>query len=66
VLKWAGFYERMNTYGANLLDILGKTQGVFLLTIDSGLNYDIKFEWQNLNRWEITKLNKETGLPQGI
>jgi hypothetical protein len=65
-LKWAGFYERMNAHGAKLLEILGKTQGVFLLTINDELNYDIKFDWENLGRWEITKLNGGTGLPQDI
>ena len=63
-LKWAGFYERMNAHGAKLLEILGKTQGVFLLTIDGQFNYDIKFDWENLSRWEITKVNGGTGLPK--
>lgn len=65
-LKWAGFYERMNAHGVELLEVLGKPQGVFLLIIDSEFNYDIRFEWENLNRWEITKLNGGAGLPQGI
>ncbi len=65
-LKWAGFYERMNARGAKLVEILGRTQGVFLLTIDTDSNYDIKFDWEDLNRWEITKLDGGTGLLQGI
>ncbi|AXV76818.1 MULTISPECIES: hypothetical protein [Ralstonia solanacearum species complex] len=65
-LKWAGFYERMNARGAKLVEILGKTQGVFLLTIDAEFSYDIKFDWEDLSRWEITKLDGGTGLPQGI
>ena len=65
-LKWSGFYARMNALGAKLIDVLGKTQGVFLLSVDADSNYDIKFDWDNLCRWEITKLNGATGLPLEI
>ncbi|RKP52535.1 hypothetical protein [Trinickia fusca] len=65
-LKWGDFYERMNEHGAKLLETLGKTQGVFLLTVDAEFNYDVQFDWEDLRRWEITKLNGETGLPRGI
>ena len=63
-LKQAAFYDRMNALGATLLKDLGKSQGVFLLTIDAEFNYDIKFEWSDLHRWEITKLDGGTGLPK--
>ncbi|POZ61867.1 hypothetical protein C2I19_11420 [Chromobacterium alticapitis] len=63
-LKQAVFYSRMNDFGAMLLKELGKSQGVFLLTIDAEFNYDIKFEWSDLHRWEITKLDGGTGLPK--
>ena len=65
-LKWEDFYEQMNSYGAQLLHVLGKGQGVFLLTVDSRFDYDIQFEWDDLSRWEITKLNGNTGLPLGM
>lgn len=65
-LKWADFYDRMNAHGAKLLDILGKGQGVFLLTVDAEFDYDIKFEWDDLSRWEISKVNGGTGQPLGI
>jgi hypothetical protein len=65
-LKNARFYDNMNRKGARLLELLGKSQGVFLLTIDAEFNYDIKFEWVDLHRWEITKLNGRTGVPEGI
>ena len=65
-LKWASFYDRMNADGAKLFDILGKPQGVFLMTVDAEFNYDIKFEWDDLNRWEISKANGGTGLPMEI
>ena len=55
-LKHAGFYERMNASGAKLLETLGKSQGVFLLTVDNEFNYDMKFEWDNPKR--ITNLEK--------
>ncbi|QND84421.1 Uncharacterized protein ChrSV_2194 [Chromobacterium vaccinii] len=54
----------MNDLGATLFKELGKSQGVFLLTIDAEFNYDINFEWKDLHRWEITKLDGGTGLPK--
>ena len=65
-IKNAPFYESMNKKGASLLNLLTKEQGVFLLSVDSHLDYDIKFEWNDLDRWEITKMNGRSGIPEGI
>ena len=65
-IKHAHLYESMNIKGAELLELLDKTQGVFLLTVDSDFNYDVQFEWVDLYRWEITKVNGATGFPTGI
>ncbi|MHB1059892.1 MAG: hypothetical protein ACYC0F_18620 [Rhodanobacter sp.] len=64
-IKHGPFYESMNEKGANLLRLLGKEKGVFLLSADSKFDYDIKFEWDNLQRWEITKTNGRSGVPEG-
>lgn len=56
----------MNAKSAELLKLLGKKRGVLLLSVDSQLNYDVKFEFEDVNRWKITKLNGATGLPAGI
>lgn len=65
-LRNGRFYDSMNEKGAKLLNLLGKTQGVFLLTIDAESKYDIQFEWTDMHRWEITKSKGGTGVPAGV
>ena len=65
-VKQAKFYESMNSKGAKLLALMGKEKGVFLLVADSTFKYDVKFEWEDLHRWEITKMNGGTGVPKGL
>jgi hypothetical protein len=64
--KYNDFFAKMNEKSVRLLTLLGKEQGVLLLIIDSGFNYDIKFEYQNLERWRIAKVNGGIGVPEGI
>lgn len=65
-VKHSSFYESMNEKGIKLLSFMGKEKGVFVIVADSSFNYDLKFEWEDLHRWEITKMNGGTGLPQGL
>jgi hypothetical protein len=65
-IKNGRFYESMNKKGAELLRLLGKEQGVFLLSVDAQFDYDVKFEWNDLHRWEITKMNGRSGIPEGL
>ncbi|MCE5278449.1 MAG: hypothetical protein ABFD89_24330 [Bryobacteraceae bacterium] len=65
-IKHGSFYDSMNEKGAMLLRILGKEKGVFLLSVDSKFDYGIQFEWGDLQRWEITKMNGRSGIPEGI
>lgn len=58
-------FFRMNEEGVKLLKLLDKSRGVFLVRADSSFDYDIKFEFQDLERWKITKLDGGTGLPEG-
>ncbi|GAB7549703.1 hypothetical protein [Cupriavidus sp. 8B] len=60
------FFRGMNEKAMQLLALLSKDQAVLLLVIDSTFNYDIKFEYQNLDRWRITKANGGSGVPEGI
>jgi hypothetical protein len=62
-VRWEEFYDQMNADSAELFGILQKAQGVMLLTLSAKLDYEIRFEWDDLRRWEITKLNGRTGLP---
>jgi hypothetical protein len=52
--------------GQELIAALGKTEGVFLLIADSNFDYEIKFEYQDMNRWKISKLGGGSGVPIGI
>lgn len=65
-IRHGPFYESMNEKGAKLLHHLGKKRGVFLLIVDNKLDYDIKFEWDDLRRWEISKMDGRSGIPEGI
>ncbi|EGY00418.1 hypothetical protein AZA_70083 [Nitrospirillum viridazoti Y2] len=64
-VKAGAFYAAMNEMGAALLRTPGKGTGVFLLTVNAGAQYDIQFDWDDLDRWWITKLDGGKGLPAG-
>jgi hypothetical protein len=64
--KHNAFFKYMNEKAMRILAILGKEQAVLLLVIDSNFNFDLKYEYQNLDRWKITKINGGTGIPEGI
>lgn len=66
VLKYKDFFHPMNMQGQELLAALGKIKGVFLLVIDAKFDYEINFEYQDMNRWKISKLAGGTGVPEGI
>lgn len=56
----------MNNLGVNLIHLLGKEQGVFLLTINSDFDYKIDYDFENMERWGISKMNGKAGIPEGI
>ena len=62
----ARFYDDMIAKGAALFQELDKTHGVFLLTVDAPSTYDVKFEWDELNRWEISKAHGGAELPKDL
>lgn len=65
-VKNGTFYDEMNEKDAALFQELGKDKGVFLLSVDAPSNYDMKFEWNDLSRWEISKGQGASGLPKGL
>jgi hypothetical protein len=60
------FYQSMNDRVMRLPAMLGKDQAVVLVARDSAFHCDIKFEYQNLDRWNITKMHGGTGIPEGV
>ena len=60
------FVSGAGAIGERLVAAMGKEHGVVLLVVKSDFSYEIKFEWDDLDRWMITKLNGATGLPAGL
>jgi hypothetical protein len=61
-----GFFDRMNEKSRSLFKQLNKKEGVLLLIANSLFDYEVKFEFEDLDRWQISKLNNGTGMPEGI
>lgn len=66
VLQHKDFFHSATREGRELMAALGKDRGVFLLVVDSNLNYEFKFESANMDRWRISKLRGGTGVPEGL
>jgi hypothetical protein len=66
VLRHKAFFHSVTKQGQELLVALGKDRGLFLLVADSSFNYEIKFEYQDLQKWRISKIAGGTGVPEGI
>jgi len=39
---------------------------VCLLIVDANLNYEVKFEYEDPEKWAMTKMNGGSGVPVGI
>lgn len=39
---------------------------VALLIVDSGFNFEVKYEYKNQNRWAISKMNNASGYPDEL
>lgn len=66
VLKHKDFFHSVTKMGQELLTALGKERGLFLLVADSSFNYEIKLEYQDLDKWRISKIGGDTGVPVGF
>ena len=66
VLKHSDYFSSVVQSGQDLLGALGRTEGVLLLVVDPDLHYEVMFEYQNLERWRMTKLGGGTGIPEGM
>ena len=69
MVKNREFSAEINRIGPELREQLsnaGKKFCVCLLRADSKFNYHIDFEWDDPSKWNITKLNGASGLPEGL
>jgi len=62
----ADFFSSMNARGEQLFQLLNKDKGIILVSVNRELDFDVKFEFDDLGRWKISKLNGGTGLPEGV
>ena len=60
------FLRTAGAIGARLVAALGKERGVVLLVVKHDFSYEIRFDWDDPDRWMITKLGGATGLPAGL
>jgi hypothetical protein len=66
-LKHGALLHDLERNGLRLLHTLGcGLRAVVLVTVDSKANFKIAFEWDNMERWRITKLDGADGIPEGV
>ncbi len=63
-VKYSVYLVDLRNKGEELLQAMGSENGVFVLVVTSSLDYEIKFEYENMDRWRITLLDNGTGLPK--
>lgn len=66
VLKYKSFFQETSVKGQELLAALEKSEGLFVLIVDSNFDYEIKFEYSDMEKWWITKMRGGTGIPEGL
>lgn len=59
------FYDKMRVLSDRLLKVLNKPRGVILLSAKSDFTYDVRFEFEDMEKWKITKMDGGSGIPEG-
>lgn len=59
-------FNRLNTIGEALFRTIEKDQAIILLIVDNKFNYDVKFEYSDMSKWMINKIDGATGIPTGF
>ncbi|WP_155847301.1 hypothetical protein [Asticcacaulis sp. AC402] len=59
-------WDRLNEISENLFQEIGKPKAVILLIVDNEFNFDVKFEYDDMRKWTITKIDGATGVPEGF
>ena len=62
----SGALEEIGKTAGKLAGSLDKTQGLLLLIVESSFDYEIKYEFEDLSRWRISKMDGLTGIPAGL
>lgn len=64
-VRQGDFYKRMEALSVQLFRVLARDRGVLLLSAKADFSYDVKFDFDDLDRWRITKLDGASGIPEG-
>lgn len=59
------FYDGMSEMGVNLFEALGRLRGVVLIKAKNDFSYDLQFDFDNPDRWKISKMDGASGIPEG-
>jgi hypothetical protein len=65
-VRHSEFFHAATAKGREVLTALGKSEGLFVLIADPNFDYEIKFEFRNLDKWSISKLKGGSGIPAGV
>ncbi len=60
------FVDEMMEQSNRLAELSGKKKFVMLLSVNSDANYKFHFDYEDLERWKITKQDGRTGIPAGM
>jgi len=66
VMAHKEFFHPTMQRGKELLLAMNRSSGLFLVTVYSNFEYKIDFEYENFNRWKISKLGGGSGKPEGL
>ncbi|MEJ2419623.1 MAG: hypothetical protein P8Y45_22400 [Exilibacterium sp.] len=58
--------NKLNDIAEEIFQSTGKDRAVILLIVDSKFNYDVKFEYIDMSKWMISKLDGSNGIPTGF
>jgi hypothetical protein len=57
-------FGKLNDLGEALFRSTGKEQAVILLIVDNKFNYNVEFEYSDMGKWMISKIDGATGIPE--
>ncbi len=66
VRKCKPFFHSMPDKVEAFLNALEKEEALFLIMVHSNLEYDVKFEFSDMSKWKITKMDGRSGIPEGL
>lgn len=62
----AAAFRKLNEIAERLFQAIGKDKAVILLIVDNNFDFDVKFEYTNMHKWSISKLDGASGIPEGF